>query len=377
MATIDILSADAITGAPAMFPGATTIPGGVVLSYSTVPDGWPGGEVHAIRSIDGGVTWSQADPVGVPVGEETAVLSSTGLMRRSDGTLLQPLDAVTWEAGTGTEHRKARLRLARSTDDGATWGPAELVDVPFHWPANYGDLIEFEDGEILWPVWGIEREGEKWRSTVISSLDGGDTWTVKGSIAYDPNARLLGEYVDTGNGANSEDDDTSSVSFRPHDPTDGFTETSIIELQDGRLFAVLRQQGVDGDQTLLFFGSYSSDRGATWTPYRSLGFTGMSPALHRFPDGRLLLAYRRTAPDGSGLTPAVDVRLASADGASWSDLVELQDPHGARLVSEYQVGYPTIVETDDPQTVDVYFYSFAEGSGRYIARNRVRVTGAS
>ncbi len=369
---IEILGAEAITGSPAMFPAATGIPGGVVLTYSTVPDGWPGGEVHAVRSTDGGSTWSSPVPVVVPTGEETAILAATGLARLRDGTLLLPVNGITWPAGSGTENRQARLRLTRSADDGATWEDSRVVDVDFFWPAVYGDILEFDDGELLWPVWGRRVASERWRSVVLSSRDAGRSWSVKGTIAFDPDARLTGDYVETGNGAQTGEEDTNAVSFRPHDPTDGFSETSVVELADGRLFAVLRQQGVDGDQSLLFFGSFSDDRGETWSPYRSLGFSGMSPTLHRIGDGRLLLASRRSAPEGTGIAPAVDVRVASADAATWSEPLALREPLGGMLESEYQCGYPTIVPSADPAVVDVYFYSYA--GGRYIGRNRVRVS---
>jgi hypothetical protein len=364
-----IVERGVVTGTPAMFPAAVRTPAALVVAYSTVPDGWPGGEVHVTRSLDGGRTWSRPTAAAVPHEGEHAVLGAVGLARRSDGTLLLPVNSVTWTEGEGTAGRRIRLRLLRSADDGATWTHDVPVHVDFDWPAVYGRLIEHR-GELLWPVWGRQRDGERWRSALLSSEDGGDTWTVRGTIGYDPEARLRGDYVDAGNDARSDDaDEIFDPEFRPHDPTDGFTETAIVELADGRLFAVLRQQGVGGDDTLALFGAVSADGGATWTPVERVGFSGMSPDLHRFDDGTLLLVSRRWAPEGSGVQPGVEARIGTSDGVSWSEPFLLEDPHGTVLTSEYQCGYPAIVE-ETGDAVRVFFYSYLPGDGgRYVAWN--------
>ncbi|MFB2596631.1 sialidase family protein [Herbiconiux sp. P17] len=370
---ITVISSGSAGEAPAMFPAAARTPEALVVAYSTVPDGWPGGEVHVTRSTDNGSTWTPPLIVAVPVDGEDAALGALGLTRLSDGTLLLPYNGITWTPGMGTEGRQSILRLKTSTDAGLTWQGGERIEVGFDWPAVYGEILEFDDGELLWPVWGCQVVGEKWRSSVLNSHDHGRTWAVKSTIAFDPTAHLTGDYVETGNSVQADDpSEISDPTFRPHDSTDGFTETSVCELADGRLLAVLRQQGVDGDQTLLFFRSYSSDRGASWTPYESLGFPGMSPAVVGLADGRLLLAYRRSAPDDSDEVPGVEVRIGDAAGARWGEPVLLADPNGTVLTAEYQCGYPAIVTDGDD--FRVFFYSFEPEQGRYIAWNRISVT---
>ncbi|MEU4014578.1 sialidase family protein [Microbacterium sp. NPDC028030] len=357
-----------VADAPAMFPAAVRTPTAHVVAYSTVPDGWPGGEVHVTRSLDGGATWTRAVPVAVPRGDEEAVLGAIGMARLSDGTILLPVNTVRWTPGEGTAGRRIALRLVRSRDDGATWDAGDDVRIDFHWPAVYGEILEFDDGELLWPIWGRQRAEEKWRSAVLSSRDAGASWRIAGTIAFDPDASLTGAYVDTGNGDRADgDEDTSDPSFRPHDPTDGFSETSVCLLEDGRLLAVLRQQGVGRDETLRFHRAYSADRGATWTPYEQLAFSGMSPALARFGDGRLLLVSRRCAPEGSGIEPAVEARVGDPQGATWSEPVALRDPRDGRLTAEYQCGYPAVVR--EGSAFRVYFYSYDERSGRYVGWN--------
>lgn len=364
-----VLDRGVVTGTPAMFPAAARSGEAIVVAYSTVPDGWPGGEVHITRSLDGGSTWSSPVVAAAAHEGEDAVLGAVGLARRSDGTLLLPVNAVTWMPGEGTAGRRLKLRLLRSADDGRTWTHDEPVDVDFDWPAVYGAIIQHGD-ELLWPVWGRLRAGERWRSALLASADGGDSWTVRGTMGYDPEARLRGDYVATGNNARGEDaEEIFDPEFRPHDATDGFTETSVCELADGRLFAILRQQGVGGDDTLAFFRSWSADGGRTWTPYERAGYTGMSPALHRAADGSLLLVSRRCAPEGSGSVPGVEARIGSADGLEWGPAVLLEDPFGSTLTSEYQCGYPAIVPEGDGARV--YFYSFLPEGGRFIAWNRL------
>ncbi|QNA93785.1 exo-alpha-sialidase [Microbacterium sp. Se63.02b] len=356
-----------VADAPAMFPAAVRTPSAHVVAYSTVPDGWPGrGARHPFARRR-----SDLDPRGACRG--AAGRRGGGARGDRHGALVRwhappPGQHRPLDPGEGTAGRRIALRLVRSRDEGATWDAGDDVRIDFHWPAVYGEILEFDDGELLWPIWGRQRAEEKWRSAVLSSRDAGASWRIAGTIAFDPDASLTGAYVDTGNGDRMDgDEDTSDPSFRPHDPTDGFSETSVCLLEDGRLLAVLRQQGVGGDETLRFHRAYSADRGATWTPYEQLAFSGMSPALARFDDGRLLLVSRRCAPEGSGIEPAVEARVGDPQGATWSEPVALRDPRDGRLTAEYQCGYPAVVR--EGSAFRVYFYSYDERSGRYVGWN--------
>jgi hypothetical protein len=372
VASLSVTAAGVVADSPAMFPAAVRTDEWIVVAYSTVADGWPGSEVRVTRSPDDGITWTRPVTVAAASGDEVAVNGAIGLARLADGTLLLPYNGVRWTPGMGTEGRRLSLRLARSRDDGISFETGEPIDVGFFWPAVYGQIIELDGGEVLWPIWGRQLESEKWRSVVLSSDDAGVTWRLKSTIAYDPDARLIGEYVETGDlGAEGSvtEEETSDPSFRPHDPTDGFSETSVCQLEDGRLLAILRQQGVDGDQSLLFFRAYSADRGETWSHYEPLPFTGMSPALWRLPDGALLLASRRCAPDGSGIPAGVEARLGSPDGAEWGEPISLRDAHGVDPQSEYQCGYPAIVSGATRDSAIVVFYSYVPNVGRYLAWN--------
>jgi hypothetical protein len=356
--------------APAMFPAAARAGKAIVLAYSTVPDGWPGGEVKVARSDDEAATWHTLAVFSPHAGED-AVLGAVGLTCLSDGTLLLPLNTVIWGQDRDAASRRLALRLHRSSDGGRSWEDDGVVELDgFARPAVYGQLIERRDGELLWPIWGSMRAGERWRSAILSSRDRGKTWALKGTIAFDPDARLRGSYVDAGAaGLTSDARQVHDPHFRPHDTTDGFSETSVLELPDGRLMAAIRQQGVGGDDALTLYSAWSRDSGATWTHYRPLGFSGTSPLLANAPDGSMLLFSRRHLPQGSAIRPAVEVRQSHDEGVTWHETGVLRDPNGTELTAEYQCGYPAAIAQSDGLLV--FFYSFLPGRGRFIAWNRL------
>lgn len=365
----------AVDAVPAMFPGLTWAGDELVVSFSTVPDGWPGGTIGVARSADLGATWSAPQIVVRPEGEQEAVLNADGLCTLSDGTLLMPYNGVRWTPGGGVAGRVISAHVVRSDDGGHTWSGGERVDAGFHGPCVYGRLLELDDGRIGWPIWGSRTAGERWRSVLFESADGGAGWSLGATIAYDPAARLSGAYVAPAVSGLSADGapDVSVVddpAFRPHSPIDGFSETTIVSPGASGLVAVLRQQGVGGDPSLQLFGSESADGGRSWSPYAPLGFAGMSPSAHRTGSGEVLLAYRRPAPEGGPGAPGVDIRLGSPDAREWSGPIALVDPHGYVHEAEYQCGYPAMVNLPDGDVL-VVFYSFSPERGRFVAWNRI------
>jgi len=88
-------------------------------------------------------------------------------------------------------------------------------------------------------------------------------------------------------------------------------------------------------------------------------------------DGTLLLATRRFAPDGGVGTPGVEVRRSDSGGRSWSAPLPLVDPHGYHYTSEYQCGYPAMVNLPGGDVL-VVFYSYSPARRRFVAWNRLR-----
>lgn len=359
-----------------MFPAVTRVADDLLVTFSTVPDGWPGGEVRAIRSHDDGATWTDEVVVVSPEPPVDACLSAISTMVTSRGTVLAPYNTVRWTSG-GVDGREVQLQLARSLDGGVTWESPRQIAPWFHWPAVYGRLVEL-GGRLLWPVWGSIESGTRWRSALLESTDDGESWSLLSTIAFDPAARLHGGYVSPDVSGITDDgaptvDAIDDPGFRPHASVDGFSETTVIATGGPSLLAVLRQQGAFGDQQLTLFRSESADAGRTWSGVEPLPFSGMSPALHRV-GGCLLLATRRHAPDGGPEEPGVELRVADLDGRNWSAPITLAGPLQETLTAEYQCGYPAFVDRRDG-TVLVVFYSYADGR-RYLASSVVAVSGA-
>jgi BNR repeat-like domain len=114
----------------------------------------------------------------------------------------------------------------------------------------------------------------KMRVFLVRSTDQGKTWHYVSTVAA-PRAGVV-------------------------DHTEGFDESTIVRLSDGRLLVVMRT----GNYTPLA-ASWSSDNGKTWTePTTPQGLgPGVDPCLLRLSDGRLALSYGQTHPRHGPMLP--------------------------------------------------------------------------
>lgn len=88
--------------------------------------------IHAVRSHDGGHTWSSEPYIVDEDADESKIVSS------ADGTLLMSI----------RNRRKGNRKFARSTDGGKTWATPE-VNSTLRDPACNGDIIVLPDGRLL------------------------------------------------------------------------------------------------------------------------------------------------------------------------------------------------------------------------------------
>src|SRR5690606_16285238 len=95
-----------------------------------------------------------------------------------------------------------------------------------------------------------------WRSGVLRSFDGGDTWSEHSTIAFDP--------------LNPQQHPPFHGSRYPS----GANELALQVLADGRIAAVIRFATGIGANRGQSYLSYSSDNGATWTPPVAMGGVG-------------------------------------------------------------------------------------------------------
>jgi hypothetical protein len=276
---------------------------------------------------------------------------SVGLATLKDGTVLYPCcDA---KLTRKWDQHDADLLILRSHDHGATWSDPAPIGTDVIEPFAYGRIIELTAGDLLCPIWGKRVPDEPWRSGLVRSRNGGRTWGEYATIAFDPQA--VGP-------RQQEDSDVHHVA--------GFNEATLVELPDGQLLAVVRQQGV-GQALRQLFKSLSCDGGCTWSAPLPLPLWGTSPSLHLTASGLLLLGYRNHRGNPQGLEAAgVGVSLSEDFGATWSAHRLLEDPQGYQYQHEFEAGYPAFLDLDGHRTL-VVFYSFdpALTSNRYLAAN--------
>ena len=83
----------------------------------------------------------------------------------------------------------------------------------------------------------------------------------------------------------------------------GFNETDITRTADGRLLAVIRNQGL-----LPLYQSHSSNNGATWTTPKLFPGPGVDPCVRTLENGVVVCTYGR---------PGVHLACSETNGDSW------------------------------------------------------------
>ncbi len=201
--------------------------------------------------------------------------------------------------------------------------------------------IRLKDGTLLRPYsWdipadkGIRFEGEKkmnLKSGVLISQDNGKNWLPSRDIYAEPPR-------------------TGTLS------TGGVAEPSIVELNSGKLYMLLRTSDTH------HWESYSSDGGRTWTEPRRSKITGHNTpsAMVRLKDGRIVLVWNNS-PDKR--TP-LEVAVSDDNAETWSQSKTLSNP------KDVQASYPSVCQADDGTIVVVWQQDRPGRKSRdlYIAR---------
>lgn len=286
------------------------------------------GRLVFVSSPDGGKSWSHASVIsGVGPDDRNPAFGIA-----SDGTLLASfIRADRYVDGKWTPSKErggyTAMWVARSTDNGETWGEAELLkgqgneDWSYsgregpqdhhRYASAFNKMLTLPDGTILmgYAITTTERPRQSNASFLIRSMDNGHTWS---------NCISLGE---------------------------GFGEPALCYLGGTNLMVMLR--GTEQNHTGLWQID-SSDGGQTWTdPVRITGESEHPGDVIRLQDGRLLLTYgRRVPPYG------IHGMLSSDDGKSWdvNNKLFLVGDSGDR-----DCGYPSSIQLDNGNIVTVYY----------------------
>ena len=200
--------------------------------------------------------------------------------------------------GTDGTWDKLALIMRTSTDNGATWSKARIIN-PAHGRRNMpiAGVFQTKAGDIVLPCDAVT--GGDGGSVVHVSRDGGETWNEQSGGAARPafepgasGARIAGIHA------------------------------GVVELTDGRLMALGRGDTIDGFMPK----SISNDLGQTWT-YSSSEFPpiggGQRVALRRLREGPLFLAsFAKSVsiPDAAGVDRTVSglfAALSYDDGETW------------------------------------------------------------
>ena len=350
----------------ALFPGLTRAANGdLLVSFCTQFDCQPGGEALLVRSSDEGRTWDRPVSLVRSKKQDGCINLSVGLTTLKDGTVLYP--CCDTKITRKWDQHEADLIVLLSRDHGATWSDPTPILTAVIEPFAYGRIIELKNGDLLCPIWGKRQSDEPWRTGLVRSRDGGHSWGEHVTIGYDSNTRLpapppitpLPPYP-------------LLTPLTPDAPVHcaGFNEASLVELPEGHILAVLRQQGVSQNIRQMF-QSLSSDGGHTWSAPQPMALWGTSPSLHLTASGLLLLGYRNHIGNPQELaTPGVGISLSEDFGASWTEHRLLEDPQGYQYQHEFEAGYPAFLDLDRHRTLAV-FYSFnpARSFKRYLGAN--------
>lgn len=285
-----------------------------------------------------------------------------------------------WYSGAYGEGAGNYVVLVTSDDDGESWSEAVLIVDPkapvraydpalwhdplgrlwLFWAQSQGLFdgrsgvwaIVTEDSSAPKPVWsdpfricdGIMMN----KPTVLSTgewLLPAAVWSCMGGEYFDC-PEIQGSSVvcsiDNGN--------TWSVRGKAHVPDVSFDEHMVVERSDGNLWMLVRTKYGIGE-------SCSFDRGATWTPGKPSNIPHVDSRfnIRRLKNGSLMLV-RHNPPDGISRSHLA-VYLSNDDGITWQQERMLDEKVG--------VSYPDSVESEDGAVYIIYDYD-RQGVGQII-----------
>ena len=370
--------------------------GDILLLYSNYCDCMDGNRQWLRRSSDDGCTWSE------PGHEIASTLPRGGV----EGTLscFDDLAFAVYLEGSDLKRRPKNphaTKMVRSADGGVTWSAPVVLAAEAESGMPFGHIIRLRaSGRFLLPMWAfdgfLERSSSGSRVLVLCS-DDGRTWRRLGTIPIDPSVRY------------------SQV-----------TETSLLELPDGRLLAIMRNDTYRLEAFPYGLRSISENGGASWSPATCINVNLCEPRLVLTSDRQVLLLsrswpgnffvrYRPLEPHerepGSQQTETVsaefrdefysDVRdfgvvlfSTEDEGATWTPELTLENPRprvdtssdDALRQHRYQAAYPDVLELEpgrlfcvfrqpDPAMPDVRpGLTYSHVFQRFVAGNIVSIT---
>jgi predicted neuraminidase len=205
--------------------------------------------------------------------------------------------------------------LITSEDKGQTWStPVKLPD------GIYGPIknkpIQLANGDLLCPT-STEHDG--WKVQVESTPDLGKTWTNTGDL-----------------------NDGKRI---------GAIQPSLLQHPGGQLQMLCRTQNE------FISEAWSSDQGKTWSEMKMIDLPNPNSGIDAvtLKDGRHLLVYNPTNGEWGDRVPLT--LAVSADGKSWTDVLELESLSNPETTKNDEYSYPSIIQTEDELVHIVYTWN--------------------
>lgn len=315
-----------------------TLPGGELCILYMVS----GKHCASIRSIDGGVTWSEPrvefefrNPAGVPV-----------VLVDREGELHAFMLVLRGAGRTPTVDYFYDIWHAATRDGRSRWSDPKRIFEGYVGALN--GVLQLESGRIVLPqqfwVPGLRSEPPTGSHVVTTSTsdDGGRSWRLSPARLTSP---CHSGYIGSNYGA---------------------TEPVAVQLRDGRVWMLIRTQ------TGFLYESFSPD-GVEWSEARPTRFrSSNSPAnLLRLPDGRLVVFWNNcenpSRVDGEAVyttRDALHVAISGDEGRTWKGYREaFRDPNRNRPPprrGDRGTAYPFSTATRDGKVI----LATGQGQGR-------------
>lgn len=289
-------------------------------------------DVAAVRSTDGGQTWTKPEVV-MDSGE--GIANGCGdpcIVQDNSGRIwIQALachfsgGASLWTSKTGVDYNTTgQWEMVYSDDDGKTWSkehvnPTASIKKP-EWNcilAGPGCGITTSKGVIVFPA-QIWQTGARYNcmSTICYSADGGKTWKYGKGI--------------------------------PHRTS----ECQVVELKDGSIMLNCRNENRSGKRVVYV----TSDLGETWTPHETNNNTLAEPTcqasiVNVTYKGKPLMLFSNPNTDKGRFN--MGVRFSTDEGKTWSK--------GYEYDTRRCMGYSCIAMVDEENVGIIYETSHTNG----------------
>lgn len=290
------------------------------------------------RSVDGGLTWTAADPANF-VGDGGTTMPALGGIAFSKSGFALRAEGVGYH---GSDAPNGRAYY--SEDRGHTWkGPfafTGLMDDPnlkdMDCTTRTGYLVTGEDSCLIFMSARLKKNGGgRDKTFVAETTDGGKTFNFVSWVVplSDPNRAVM---------------------------------PAVTRLKDGTILAALRRRTPGNDKDPCWVDCYASkDNGRTWSFLSKVGETGTGngnpPALVALRDGRVACAY------GDRSRVKLFARLSSDGGRTWGEEIVLRNDFQPDKFGDKDFGYPRLVQNAKGELVALYYWATKELPQQHIA----------